>query len=100
MTSAPWPVSAAGSVRVLWRGRGDQLYSLSHVPGKLWGAVGWAGPARLRMGRLATAPFAAAGGIATDIQAFWRGPHGGLWTASVGRHTGGWQGPTGLGGSH
>jgi hypothetical protein len=89
--SAPWPVTAGRTVRVIWSGRQQQLTVVRHRMGSAWNARGWVGPVRLHMGRLGSAPFAAVGGPGAAVRVFWRGPHGRLWTASLGR--GGWTGP-------
>ncbi len=43
-TSAPWPATANGTVRVLWRGPGHRLTTLSHRPARWRNAAEWSGP--------------------------------------------------------
>jgi hypothetical protein len=94
LRSAPWPVSAGGTVRVLWTGPRRQLTVVRHRQGSGWNAVGWQGPLMLRVGPVDSAPFAAVGGANAAVRVFWRGKDGRLWTASLtGR---GWSRPVRL----
>lgn len=79
--SAPWPATATGTVRVLWRGPRHQLTYIRHRPARQWNAVAWRGPVPLKLGWLGSAPFASVGSPAADLHVFWLGRHGRLWTA-------------------
>jgi hypothetical protein len=92
--STPWPVTASGTVRVLWRDPGRQLNYTSHRPGHGWNVLSWTSPARLPAGRAASAPFASVGGGGTAVHVFWRGRRGALWTAML--TSGGWSRPAKL----
>jgi hypothetical protein len=94
--SVPWPATAAGTVRVLWRGPGHRLTYIRHRLAAKWNAVEWSGPVPLKLGWLGSAPFAAVGSPGADLHVFWKGRHGGLWTADL--RKGGWSRPTRLGG--
>lgn len=83
VASAPWPATAGGTVRVLWRGRGHGLAYISHRHGKGWDLPGWQHPAPARLGWLGSAPFAAVGDSGAALRVFWFGRHGALWTASL-----------------
>ena len=92
--SAPWPVTAGGTVRVLWTGPRRELTVLRHLQRSGWNAVGWQGPLMLHVGQVASAPFAAVGSPDAAVRVFWRGRDGRLWTATLtGR---GWTGPVRL----
>jgi len=92
--SDPWPVTAGGTVRVLWSGLLHQLTVLRHRPRRGWNAAGWDRQLRLHLGRLDSAPFAAVGGPGGVVVVFWRGRDGRLWTASLAGR--GWVGPVRL----
>jgi len=92
--SVPWPVTGAGTVRVLWAGPRYRLTVIRHRSGATWSKPGWDGPLWLRMGRLDSAPFAAVGGPAGPVRVFWWGRDGRLWTASLSGR--GWTGPVRL----
>jgi hypothetical protein len=89
--SAPWPVLANWSLRVLYQGQGRRLWAL------LRSGIRWSAPFRLRMGRLGSGPFAAAGQPGGPLEVFWKGRDGTLWSASL-AGTGGWSRPHSLGG--
>ena len=91
VSGAPWPAAAQSTARVFFRGTDGKLWQLTYRSSGRWHS-----PARLRMGRLGGAPFAAAGMGGGPFEVFWRGVRGGLWAASdSGRK---WTGPQGLGG--
>ena len=48
LQSTPWPASADGAVRVLWRGTGHQLTYIRHRPTSQWNASEWDGPVPVR----------------------------------------------------
>lgn len=92
VASAPWPVTAAGKVRVLWRGPHGRLWQERRSARGRWrAAVG------LRIKGLTAGPFAAAGGQGSRLEVFWRGRGGRLWWAAL-TGTGTWIGPRRLGG--
>jgi len=70
---SPWPVAAAGTAGVFFRGTDGSLWV---IPGRSGG--GWAAPVRMRMGKLAAGPFAAVGTGTNQYEVFWRGPDGSL----------------------
>jgi hypothetical protein len=78
--SVPLPVSAAGAVRVLWRGHKGQLYYTEHRPGNGWNVLRWTGPASGHR-VITAAPFAAVGGAGRRVPVFWHGKRDALWTA-------------------
>jgi hypothetical protein len=91
VSGAPWPVAAQSTVRVFFRGTNGKLWQMTYRKSGRWHP-----PARLPMGRLGSAPFAAAGLGGGPFEVFWAGVHGGLWAASAsGRR---WTGPQSLGG--
>ena len=92
--SAPWPATAAGTVRVLWRGPGHTLSYISHRSGGGWNLAGWGEAGSLRLGTLGSAPFAAAGDPGAPLRVFWQDRAGGLWTVWLA--AGGWSGPAKL----
>lgn len=92
--SAPAPVTAGRTVRVLWRGLAHQLDYVRHRQGSGWNVIGWDGPVTLHLGWLNSGPFAAVGGPGGIVQVFWRGRDESLWTASLTGH--GWSGPVRL----
>jgi len=92
--SVPWPVTAAGTVRVLWRGPGHTLGSIIHRSGGGWNLAGWQRPALAHLGWLGSAPFAAVGGPGDPLRVFWQGRKGALWT--VGLTHGAWSRPSKL----
>ncbi|MGO9162345.1 MAG: glycoside hydrolase domain-containing protein [Streptosporangiaceae bacterium] len=78
VTRTPWPVTAAGAVRVLWRGPHGGLWAVRRRhTGR------FAAPVRLRRGSLRSAPFAAVGGPGGPLELFWAGRSGMLWSAAV-----------------
>ncbi len=79
--SQPWPVTAAGTVSVLWRGPGHQIDITRHRPGRNWNVLSWQAPASAKLGFAGSAPFATVG--SHQVQAFWRGKGGAAWTAAV-----------------
>jgi hypothetical protein len=91
VVGAPWPATAAGAVRVLWRGRDGRLWEERRLPkGR------WTSPVRLPVTGLRSRPFAAAGSWNSPLEVFWRGRAGRLWWASL---TGGrWTAPRRIGG--
>ena len=88
---APWPVTAAGGVRVLWRGRAGRLWEERRSPGG-----GWRSPVRLPVSGLRSRPFAAAGSWSSSLEVFWRGRAGRLWWTALTR--GHWTAPRRIGG--
>jgi hypothetical protein len=92
LASAPWPVTAAGAVRVLWRGPDRRLWEERRSPQGRWGA-----PVRLRMTGLRSGPFAAAGSPSSTLEVFWKGRGASLWSAAL-TGSGTWTGPRRLGG--
>jgi hypothetical protein len=86
----PWPVTAGGAVRVLWRGPGSLLW-MSLQRARRWAATG------LGLGRLASAPFAAVGAPGDRLNVFWKGRSGELWWAEQ-RRNGTWRTERSLGG--
>jgi Domain of unknown function (DUF1906) len=92
VSDSPWPAAAAGTVAVFFRGTDAGLWQLQYRKDGRWHP-----PARLRMGRLASAPFSAAGMGSGPFEVFWTGVRGALWgTASTGRS---WAGPKRIGGT-
>ena len=94
--SVPWPATAAGAVRVLWRGPGNRLTYIRHRRGRQWNLAEWQGPAPLPASWLGSAPFAAVGSPGAALQVFWAGRHNRLWTAAL--RAGGWTRPTRIAG--
>jgi hypothetical protein len=91
VTGAPWPVAAESTARVFFRGTDHRLWQLTYRSSGRWHS-----PAKLRMGKLGGAPFAAAGRGWGSFQVFWKGRKSSLWTVSgTGRK---WRGPARLGG--
>jgi hypothetical protein len=91
VSGAPWPAAAQSTARVFFRGTDNKLWQLTYRSSGRWHP-----PARLRMGKLESIPFAAAGMGAGPFEVFWAGVRGGLWAASdSGRK---WTGPQALGG--
>jgi hypothetical protein len=88
---APWPAAAQSMARVFFRGTDGRLWQLAYRS-----AGRWTSSARLAMGRLGSAPFAAAGMGAGPFEVFWKGVRGGLWAASGSGRS--WTPPQGLGG--
>jgi glycoside hydrolase-like protein len=87
----PWPAAAQWTARVFYRGGDGRLHDLRYKS-----AGWWSGPARIPVGKLGSAPFAAAGMGTGPFEVFWTGVHGGLWAASgSGRR---WSGPQRVGG--
>jgi Domain of unknown function (DUF1906) len=91
VSGAPWPAAALSTARVFFRGTDGRLWQLTYRNSGRWHA-----PARQRLGRVAGAPFAAAGRGSGPFEVFWKGRRGGLWAAS-GRGRS-WRGPQRLGG--
>jgi len=89
---SPWPVTAAGAVRVLWRGPQGRLWEERRTPRGRWRA-----PVKTRMSGLRSAPFAAAGSPGSTLEIFWKGRAGRLWWAAL-TDRGTWIGPRRLGG--
>jgi len=89
--SVPWPATAAGTVRVLWRGPGNRLTYIRHRLGRRWNLAEWQEPRPLRTSWLGSAPFAAVGSPGAALQVFWPGRHDRLWTAAL--RAGGWTKP-------
>ena len=94
--SVPWPATAVGTVRVLWRGPGNKLTYIRHRLGRRWNLTEWQGPLPLRTTWLGSAPFAAVGSPGAALQVFWPGRHDRLWTAAL--RAGGWTKPTRIAG--
>jgi hypothetical protein len=89
---SPWPVTAAGTVRFLWRAPGGGLWAERRTS-----RGGWTGPAMLRFGRRpGSEPYAAAGPAGSKLWVFWRGRAGRLWSVSLAGGT--WGKPRNLGG--
>jgi Domain of unknown function (DUF1906) len=95
LRSNPWPASADGAVRVLWRGPGHQLSYITHRPTSQWNAAEWQGPLPIRPSWLGAAPFTAVGSPGAPLRVFWAGRHGRLWTALLRSHR--WTKPAPLG---
>lgn len=93
--STPWPASADGAVRVLWRGSGHELTYIRHRPTRRWDASQWDGPAPIRPSWLGAAPFSAVGPAGAPLRVFWAGRHRRLWSAWLSPH--GWSRPVPLG---
>jgi hypothetical protein len=92
VTNAPWPVTAAGKVRVLWRGPGGSLWETHRT------ARGrWRHPVRIRAAGLRAGPFAASGPASGRLEVFWKGRGGHLWWAAM-RPSGAWTRARSLGG--
>jgi len=88
----PWPVYASGAERVFFRGPGNLLWVLRRF-GRRWGH-----PVRAAgVGRLTSAPFAAAGRAGAPLELFWRGAGDMLWVMRFAAPRG-WQTPRDLGG--
>jgi hypothetical protein len=87
----PWPVTAAGSVQVFWHNPLADLSVVRRTAGR------WAAPARLSLGPLTAAPFAAVGKPNGPLLVFWKGKSGALWSAALGSD-GAWTAPRSLGG--
>ncbi len=97
LSSGPDPVTAGGTVRVLWRGPHNQLYVLRHRSGATWGRTGWDGPLALKSASLGSrTPFAAAGPSGGTVWVFYLDTAGRLWTTSLAA-SGAWTGPVRLG---
>ena len=92
VVSAPWPVTAAGAVRLLWRGPHGSLWHERRTARGHWRAA-----TMLRMAGLRSAPFAAAGSQGGTLEVFWKGRGGHLWWAAL-TPRGTWIGPRRLGG--
>jgi hypothetical protein len=92
ITGAPWPVTAAGKVRVLWRGPGGSLWETHRTPRGRWRR-----PVRIRAGGLRSGPFAASGTASDRLEVFWKGRGGHLWWAAM-RLSGTWTRARSLGG--
>ena len=91
VSGAPWPVLAAGTESVLFRGPGGQLWQVPRT------RHGWGTPARIpSVAGLTSAPFAASGGTSAPLQLFWTGSHARLWSARFTAGTG-WEPPVDLG---
>jgi hypothetical protein len=89
---SPWPVTAAGSAAVLFRGPRGQLWELRRSGNR------WSGAVRIAVVHgLDSEPYAASGGAGSPLQLFWTGSSGMLWSA---RYTpqAGWEQPVDLGG--
>ncbi len=93
ISGQPWPVLAAGTERVLYRGRDGRLWDLSRTARGRWAQPGVASPA----GSLRSQPFAAVGASAAPLEVFWIGADGHLLTAGLTR-SGRWERPIDLGG--
>ncbi len=82
--SAPWPATAAGTVRVLWQGPGHQLDFIAHSkPRRGWNVLSWTAPNESKLGWVAAPPYAAVGSQGAGLHVFWRGRGDSLWTASL-----------------
>ncbi|MHB1593607.1 MAG: glycoside hydrolase domain-containing protein [Streptosporangiaceae bacterium] len=89
--SVPWPVSATGTVQVLWRGAAHRLRQVAHVAGKGWNDAGWFGPVTAPVGWVGPAVFSSVGGSGRVVQVLWTGRRGRLWAAVM--TTRGWSRP-------
>jgi hypothetical protein len=92
LVGSPWPVVAAGSDAVLFRGPRGQLWELRRTGGR------WSSAQRIGVAHgLHSGPFAASGGAGSPLELFWTGPGGNLWAE---RYTpqAGWEQPVDLGG--
>ncbi len=92
--SAPLPATAAGAVRVLWLGQGNQIDYIEHRSERNWNALGWTHPATAHLTSADSAPFAAVGGVRRTLRVFWPGQDGSLWTATLNNRT--WSRPVKL----
>jgi hypothetical protein len=81
--SVPLPVTAAGSVRVLWLGPGHQIDYIEHRAVSNWNALGWTDPASARLSWADSVPFTSVGGLGRAARVFWRGWRGSVWTATL-----------------
>ncbi len=81
--SVPWPVSATGTVQVLWRGPAHRLRQVAHVTGKGWNDVGWFGPVTAPVGWVGSEVFSSVGGSGRVVQVLWTGRRGRLWAATL-----------------
>lgn len=86
---SPWPVAAAGTAGIFFRGTDGGLWV---IPGHSGG--GWAAPVRMHMGGLTAGPFAAVGTGTNAYEVFWRGPGGRLRAARLSGDR--WTGPQNL----
>jgi Domain of unknown function (DUF1906) len=90
VSGIPWPAAAQGTVRIFFRGTDGRMWQLTYRTSGRWHP-----PARLALGKLATAPFSAGGTGSGPFEVFWKGSAGALWAAS---DSGTWTGPQRLGG--
>jgi hypothetical protein len=90
VSGIPWPAAAQGTMRIFFRGTDGRMWQLTYRTSGRWHA-----PARLALGKVAAAPFTAAGTGGGPFEVFWRGSAGALWAAS---DPGTWSGPQRLGG--
>jgi hypothetical protein len=92
-TGMPWAVSAAGTEYLLLRNPGGVLWGVTRRPNGPWSqpvrADGTTG--------LASTPFSVAGPSAAQLQVFWVGRRGQLWTVALAK-PGRWRSPRNLGG--
>jgi glycoside hydrolase-like protein len=92
LVGSPWPVVAAGSDAVLFRGPRGQLWELRRT------GVKWSSAERIGLVHgLDSGPYAASGGASSPLQLFWTGLDGKLWTERYTSQTG-WEQPVDLGG--
>jgi hypothetical protein len=95
LSSAVWPVTALGTVSVLWRGADHGLDYVTRRSGANWNVLAWQPRADDRLGWIGSAPFTAAGGPDSALHVFWLGRHGTLWTATL-TQSGRWSAPARL----
>ncbi len=95
ISGQPWPVVAADSEVVLFRGADGNLWELSRR------ADGhWSSPVRIgQLGELLSAPFTAVGDTSDQLVAFWLGSGGILWTSAKRNRNANWEPPKDLGGT-
>ncbi len=80
LRSQPWPVTASGTVSVIWRGPGHSLGYARHLAGSSnWNVLSWRESAPAGLGWIGSAPFASVG--AEGVQVFWSGRGSADWTA-------------------
>ncbi|HEY2640347.1 MAG TPA: glycoside hydrolase domain-containing protein [Streptosporangiaceae bacterium] len=90
----PWPVVAACTELILYRGRNGRLWAFSRLPGGLWAPPSVASTT----GSPRSQPFAATGPPGAPLEVFWTAADGHLLAAGLTK-SGHWERPVDLGGS-